>query len=67
MPSISYANWWDKTGDALSRHALVLREAELTRIDSYAASTSMVAVDMRLGSETRVTGSPATATTVQGK
>ena len=67
MPSISYANWWDKTGDALTRHALVLREAELTRIDSSAASTSMVAVDMRLGSETRVTGSPATAITVQGK
>ena len=67
IPSTTYASWWDKTGDAISRHALVLREAELTRIDSYAASTSMVAVDMRLGSETRVTGSPATATTVQGK
>lgn len=67
IPSITYASWWDKTSDALSRHALVLREAELTRIDSSAASTSMVAVDMHLGSETRVTGSPATATTVQGK
>ena len=61
MPSITYANWWDRTGDALSRFALVLREAELTRIDSSTTNTSMVAVDMRLGSEARV------AAAVQGK
>lgn len=67
MPSIAYANWWDKTGDAISRYSLVLREADLTRIDSSTTNTSMVAVDMRLGSEARVAGSPAMAATVQGK
>lgn len=67
MPSISYANWWDKTGDAISRYSLVLREADLTRIDSSTTNASVVAVDMRLGSEARVAGSPAMATTVQEK
>ena len=67
MPSITYANWWDKTGDAISRYSLVLREADLTRIDTSTTNTSMVAVDMRLGSDARVAGSPAIAATVQGK
>ena len=67
MPSISYANWWDKTADAISRHSLMLREAELTRNDSSTTKRSMVAVDMRLGSEARVAGSPAIAATAQGK
>ena len=66
MPSITYANWWDKTGDAMSRYSLVLREADLTRIDTSTTNTSMVAVDMRLGTDARVAGSPAIAATVQG-
>ena len=47
IPSISYANWWDKTSEAVSRHALVLKEASLVRADGPTAS--IVAVDMRLG------------------
>ena len=57
MPAISYANWWDKTGDALSRHALVLKEASLVRADGPTAS--IVAVDMRLGFDAGTAGLPA--------
>lgn len=62
IPAIAYASWWDKTSDALSRHALVLRSASLTRVDG--SDVSGVAVDMRLGAETRTPGSSAAA---QGK
>lgn len=64
IPAIAYASWWDKTGDALSRHALLLRSASLTRVDG--SGVSGVAVDMRLGVETRAPGSPSTAA-AQGK
>ena len=64
IPAIAYASWWDKTGDALSRHALVLRSASLTRVDG--SGVSGVAVDMRLGAETRTPGSSSTAA-AQGK
>ena len=49
IPAIGYASWWDKTGDAILRHALVLKEASLTRADGPASSASVVSVDMRLG------------------
>ncbi len=64
IPAIAYATWWDKTGDALSRHPLVLRSASLTRVDGSGASG--VAVDMRLGAEARTPGSSSTAA-VPGK
>jgi hypothetical protein len=48
IPAIDYANWWDRTGEALSRHALVLREATLTHNDGPANTATGVAVDMRL-------------------
>ena len=57
MPAISYANWWDKTGDAVSRHALVLKEASLVRADGPTAS--VISVDMRLGFDAGTAGSPA--------
>ena len=53
ITAINYAGWWDKTRDALSRHALSLRTATLTRVGG---SGSTVAVDMRLGTEPRVPG-----------
>ena len=49
----TYAGWWDKTGDALSRHTLSLRTATLTRVGG---SGSTVTVDMRLGTEPRAPG-----------
>ena len=66
LPSITYASWWDKTGEAISRHALLLRETSLTRLDA-AAGTSTIAVDMRLGSETSAAGVPATTTAAPAK
>ena len=66
MPSITYANWWDKTGEAMSRHGLLLREASLAKLDA-ATGPSTVTVDMRLATETRTAASPANATPVQGK
>ncbi|MCY7389542.1 MAG: type II secretion system protein M [Burkholderiales bacterium] len=66
MPSIAYASWWDKTGEAMSRHGLLLREATLAKVDTATGSTT-VTVDMRLGTETRVAASPVNATPVQGK
>ena len=66
LPSISYASWWDKTGDAIARHALQLREATITRLDA-STGASMVAVDMRLGSEASATVLPATSTAAPGK
>ena len=56
VPSISYAHWWDKTSDAVSRHALVLKEASLVRADGPTAS--IVAVEMRLGFDAGQAGSP---------
>ena len=64
IPATAYASWWDKTGDALSRHALVLRSASLTRAEG--SGVSGVAVDMRLGVEARTPGSSSTAA-AQGK
>ena len=66
LPSIAYASWWDKTGDAISRHALLLRDASITRLD-VPASMSTVAVDMRLGSEASTTVLPARSTAAPGK
>lgn len=60
-PAMSYASWWDKTGDAISRHALVLKEASLTRADGPVSSASMVSVDMRLGIDAGPQASPAAA------
>ena len=64
MPATGYASWWDKTGEALNRHTLVLRAASLARVDGAANAVPAVAVDMRLGVEARVggsTGIPASA------
>lgn len=66
LPSINYASWWDKTGDAISRHALLLREASITRLDAP-AGTSTVAVDMRLSTEASAAGLTATSTAASGK
>ena len=57
MPATGYANWWDKTGEALNRHTLVLRAASLARVDGAVNVGAAVAVDMRLGVEARVGGS----------
>ena len=57
MPATGYANWWDKTGEALNRHTLVLRAASLARVDGAVNAVPAVAVDMRLGVEARVAGS----------
>ena len=74
MPAVAYASWWDKTGDALSRHRLVLRTATLTRVDDAKAAAPVVAVDMLLAVDARalvsVAGSaanPASTPTPQGK
>ena len=61
VPSISYAHWWDKTSEAVSRHALVLKEASLVRADGPTAS--IVAVEMRLGFDAGQAGSPTPAAT----
>ena len=66
LPSITYASWWDKTGDAIARHALQLRETTITRLDAP-TGTSIVAVDMRLGSEASATVLSATSTAAPGK
>lgn len=66
LPSITYASWWDKTGDAISRHALLLREASITRL-AAPAGMSTVAVDMRLGSEASAKVLPATSTAAPAK
>ena len=74
MPAVAYGSWWDKTGDALSRHRLVLRTATLTRVDDAKAAAPVVAVDMLLAVDARalvsVAGSaanPASTPTSQGK
>ena len=51
IPAVSYANWWDKTGEAVSRHALVLKEASLIRADGPATGASVISVDMRLSND----------------
>ena len=61
IPAVSYANWWDKTGEAVSRHALVLKEASLVRADGPAAGASVISVDMRLGNDVGGMGPAATA------
>lgn len=61
IPATGYASWWEKTGDAISRHALVLKEALLTRADGPASSASVVSVDMRLGIDAGPPTSPAPA------
>ena len=53
IPAVGYASWWDKTGEALSRHALVLRSASITRINGQKAGGNIVAVEMLLGAEAR--------------
>lgn len=61
IPAVSYANWWDKTGEAVSRHGLVLKEASLVRADGSAAGASVISVDMRLGNDVGGMGPAATA------
>ena len=56
IPAAGYTSWWDQTEEALSRHALVLRTASLTRADGQKTGGSVVAVDMRLGIDARAPG-----------
>jgi type II secretory pathway component PulM len=51
IPAVAYASWWDKTGEALDRHALVLRSASINRVDRPGGN--VIAVDMRLGDDAR--------------
>ena len=68
IPATGYANWWDKTGEALNRHTLVLRAASLARVDGAVNTVPAVAIDMRLGVEARVAGSTGnTASVRQGQ
>ena len=69
IPAIAYASWWDRTGEAVSRHALGLQDATLTRIDGSATpAAALVAVDMRLSSVAGAAGSATTVTpAAQGK
>ena len=68
IPALAYATWWDRTGEALARHALVLRATSLTRVVRPNDATALVAVDMRLGVEARAAGSaPNPLPTRQGK
>ena len=46
IPAIDYASWWDKTGEAITGHGLILRDTSLLRVTG--AATTAVAVDMRL-------------------
>ncbi len=62
IPAIGYASWWDKTSDAMSRHALDILSATLTRIEQPKTSAPVVAVDMRLGVDAGTAVSTATAT-----
>ena len=55
IPAIEYANWWDKTGEAIAGYGPVLRETSLVR--GAGAVTVAVAVDMQLAIETG-TGKP---------
>jgi hypothetical protein len=48
IPAIEYAAWWDKTGDAIARHALALHALTLTRVDAQKPGGSVVDIDMRL-------------------
>ena len=61
IPAIAYADWWDKTGDVLSRHALMLHTASLSRLEG--PGLPAVAVDMLLNDETRAAGSSSTPPT----
>ena len=68
IPAIGYTSWWDKTSDAMSRHALHIRAATLTRIEPPKTSAPVVAVDMRLGVDAGTVVSTASATsTLPGK
>lgn len=68
IPAVAYANWWDQTGEALSRHGLVLRAASVTRSGGPNNAGAVVAVDMRLGGDARAAGSTANpASTRPGK
>ena len=62
IPAIEYASWWDKTGEAITGYALVLRETSLIR----AAEAATVAVDMQLTIETG-TAKPAAGPTSPAK
>lgn len=48
IPAVSYASWWDKTGDAASQYALTLSKATLARLDRPVKSEAIIAVDMQL-------------------
>ncbi len=63
IPAISYASWWDKTGDAASQYALTLRAATLTRLDRPIKSEVTIAVDMQL----MAAAVPPAASAPQGK
>lgn len=62
IPAIGYASWWDKTSEAMSRHALDILAATLTRIEQPKTSAPVLAVDMRLGVDAGTVVSTASAT-----
>ncbi|MEO8386258.1 MAG: type II secretion system protein GspM [Betaproteobacteria bacterium] len=62
IPAIEYVSWWDKTGEAIAGHGLVLRETSLGRTSGATA----VAVDMRLTFEAG-TSTPTVTPTSPGK
>lgn len=64
IPAIEYANWWDKTGEAITGFGLVLGETSLVR--AAGAATSAVVVDMRLTIEAGI-ATPATSPPSPGK
>ncbi len=67
IPAVSYASWWDKTGDAASQYALTLNKATLTRLDRPVKSEAIIAVDMQLAGVGTAAPTPSAAPAPQGK
>jgi type II secretory pathway component PulM len=56
IAAIAYANWWDKTGDALNRHMLALSAASINRVDGQKIGGGIVSIDMHIRAETLAAG-----------
>ncbi|MEQ1517252.1 MAG: type II secretion system protein GspM [Usitatibacteraceae bacterium] len=54
IPAIDYTRWWDKTGELLTRHALIVRTAALAQASGAKADSPLVSVDMQLAAPARV-------------
>lgn len=56
IPRIAYATWWDRLGDAQSRHQLQINSLTLQALPD---GKREVSVDMLMADQTRPSGSPA--------